>query len=388
MFTVKTYNKISANGLSLLDADKYTVGDDVADADGAIVRSASLHETEFPKSLKAIARAGAGTNNIPIDRCSENGIVVFNTPGANANAVKELVLAGLFLSSRKIVSGIEWAKTLKGNGDEVGKLVEKGKSAFTGPEILGKSIGIIGLGAIGVRVANAANHLGMKVYGYDPYLSLNSAWSLTHNAIHALSLKEIYEKCDYISVHVPLTHDTKGLINKDSIALMKEGVRILNFARGGLVNNDDIKAALELGKVAAYVTDFPSEELLDVNGVIAIPHLGASTPEAEENCAVMAVRELSDYLENGNITNSVNMPEAFMPRSGDMRVCVIHKNVPNILSQITAAVSNTNANIENLINKSKGDYAYTMLDVEKVDEQKLYDTLTAIGDEVVKVRII
>lgn len=388
MFNVKTYNKISANGLSLLDADNYAVSDDAADADGAIVRSASLHDTEFPKSLKAIARAGAGTNNIPIDRCSENGIVVFNTPGANANAVKELVLAGLFLSSRKIVSGIEWAKTLKGNGDEVGKLVEKGKSAFTGPEILGKSIGIIGLGAIGVRVANAANHLGMKVYGYDPYLSLNSAWSLTHNAIHALSLKEIYEKCDYISVHVPLTPDTKGLINKESIALMKEGVRILNFARGGLVNNDDIKAALENGKVAAYVTDFPSEELLDVNGVIAIPHLGASTPEAEENCAVMAVRELSDYLENGNITNSVNMPEAFMPRSGDMRVCVIHKNVPNILSQITAAVSNTNANIENLINKSKGDYAYTMLDVEKVDEKKLYDTLIAIGDEVVKVRII
>lgn len=388
MFNVKTYNKISANGISLLDAAKYTVGDEVPSPDGAIVRSASLHDVEFDANLKAIARAGAGTNNIPIDRCSENGIVVFNTPGANANAVKELVITGLFLSSRKIVPGIEWAKTLKGNGAEVGKLVEKGKSAFTGPEILGKSIGIIGLGAIGVRVANAANHLGMNVYGYDPYLSLNSAWNLTHNAIHAMSLKEIYEKCDYISIHVPLTKDTKGFINAEAISMMKDGVRILNFARGDLVNNGDIKAALESGKVASYVTDFPSEDLLDVNGIIAIPHLGASTPEAEENCAVMAVRELSDYLENGNITNSVNLPEAFMPRSSDMRICVIHKNVPNILSRITSAVGESNANIENLINKSRGDYAYTMLDVEKVDEQKIIDTISAIGDDVIRIRII
>lgn len=388
MFSVKTYNKISNNGLGLLDADKYIVGDDQDNADGAIVRSASLHDTEFPDNLKAIARAGAGTNNIPIDRCSSKGIVVFNTPGANANAVKELVLTGLFLSSRKIVAGIEWAKTLKGNGAEVGKMVEKGKSAFTGPEILGKSIGIIGLGAIGVRVANAANHLGMKVYGYDPYLSLNSAWSLTHNAIHAMSLKEIYEQCDYISIHVPLTADTKGFINDESIALMKDGVRILNFARGELVNSDAIKAALESGKVASYVTDFPSDELLDVNGVISIPHLGASTPEAEENCAVMAVKELSDYLENGNISNSVNLPEAFMPRSAEMRICVIHKNVPTILSQITAAVSESNANIENMLNKSRGDYAYTMLDVEPVDQQKIYDTIKAIGDDVIRIRVI
>ena len=388
MFSIKTYNKISNNGLSLLDAAKYVVGDDQDNADGAIVRSASLHDTEFPETLKAIARAGAGTNNIPIDRCSKDGIVVFNTPGANANAVKELVIAGLFLSSRKIVPGIEWAKTLKGNGAEVGKLVEKGKSAFTGPEILGKSIGIIGLGAIGVRVANAANHLGMSVYGYDPYLSVNAAWNLTHNAIHAMSLKEIYEKCDYISIHVPLTPDTKGFVNAESIAMMKDGVRILNFARGDLVNNDDIKAALESGKVASYVTDFPSEDLLDVNGVIAIPHLGASTPEAEENCAVMAVKELSDYLENGNISNSVNLPEAFMPRSGDMRICVIHKNVPNILSKITTAVGDSNANIENMINKSKGDYAYTMLDVETVDEDKIRETISAIGDDVIRIRII
>ena len=388
MFSIKTYNKISNNGLSLLDAANYVVGDDQDNADGAVVRSASLHDTEFPANLKAIARAGAGTNNIPIDRCSSQGIVVFNTPGANENAVKELVLTGLFLSSRKIVAGIDWAKTLKGNGAEVGKMVEKGKSAFTGPEILGKSLGIIGLGAIGVRVANAANHLGMKVYGYDPYLSLNSAWSLTHNAIHAMSLKEIYEKCDYISVHVPLTPDTKGFINDESIALMKDGVRVLNFARGELVNSDAMKAALESGKVASYVTDFPSDELLDVNGVISIPHLGASTPEAEENCAVMAVKELADYLENGNITNSVNLPEVVMPRSAAMRICVIHKNVPNILSQITAAVSESNANIENMVNKARGDYAYTMLDVAPVDEQKVYDTIRAIGDDVIRVRVI
>ncbi len=388
MFNIKTYNKISNNGLSLLDAANYTVGDEVANPDGAIVRSASLHDTVFDESLKAIARAGAGTNNIPIDRCSENGIVVFNTPGANANAVKELVLAGLLLSSRKVVAGIEWAKTLKGNGAEVGKMVEKGKSAFTGPEILGKSIGVIGLGAIGVQVANAANKLGMKVYGYDPYLSLNSAWHLTHNAIHAMDLKEIYEKCDYITIHVPLTKDTKGFINNETISIMKDGVRILNFARGDLVNSEDIKAALESGKVASYVTDFPSDELLDVNGVIAIPHLGASTPEAEENCAVMAVRELSDYLENGNISNSVNLPEAFMPRSGEKRICVIHKNVPNIISRITTAVAEGNVNIENLINKSKGDYAYTMLDVGAFDEAAVTEKIEAIGTEIIRIRII
>ncbi len=388
MFNIKTYNKISNNGLSLLDAANYTVGDEVANPDGAIVRSASLHDTVFEDSLKAIARAGAGTNNIPIDRCSESGIVVFNTPGANANAVKELVLAGLLLSSRKVVAGIEWAKTLKGNGAEVGKMVEKGKSAFTGPEILGKSIGVIGLGAIGVQVANAANKLGMKVYGYDPFLSLNSAWHLTHNAIHAMDLKEIYEKCDYITIHVPLTKDTKGFINNETISTMKDGVRILNFARGDLVNNDAIKAALESGKVASYVTDFPSDDLLDVNGVIAIPHLGASTPEAEENCAVMAVRELSDYLENGNISNSVNLPEAFMPRSSDKRICVIHKNVPNIISRITTAVAEENVNIENLINKSKGDYAYTMLDVGAFDEAAVTEKINAIGNEIIRIRII
>ncbi|MBO4733628.1 MAG: 3-phosphoglycerate dehydrogenase, partial [Clostridia bacterium] len=299
MYKIKTYNKISKTGLAAFD-DKYTVGDEVENADGAIVRSAALHEVEFPASLKAIARAGAGTNNIPIDRCSEQGIVVFNTPGANANAVKELVIAGMLISSRRVIPAIEWAKTLKGQGEEVGKLVEKGKSAFGGPELKGKTLGVIGLGAIGVLVANAANHLGMTVYGYDPYLSVNSAWNLTHNAVHIYDINEIFRKCDYITIHVPLVDSTKNMINKDTISLMKDGVRILNFARAGLVNSADIKAALESGKVAAYVTDFPTDDVLCVDGVIAIPHLGASTPESEDNCASMAAKELIDYIENGN----------------------------------------------------------------------------------------
>ena len=386
MYKIKTYNKISKTGLEVFD-DKYTVGDEVENADGAIVRSASLHDTEFPESLKAIARAGAGTNNIPIDRCSEQGIVVFNTPGANANAVKELVIAGMLISSRRVISGIEWAKTLKGNGAEVGKMVEKGKSAFAGPEIKGKSVGVIGLGAIGVMVANAANALGMKVYGYDPYLSVKSAWNLTHNAVHIFDINEIFEKCDYITIHVPLTDGTKNLVNKDAIAKMKDGVRILNFARGGLVNNDDIKAALESGKVAAYVTDFPSDDVLGVDGVIAIPHLGASTPESEDNCAGMAAKELIDYIENGNIVNSVNLPEITMPRSGENRVCVIHKNIPNMLTAITGIFAGDNINIENLLNKSRGDYAYTMLDIGAAETEAVAEKIGAI-DGVIRVRVI
>jgi D-3-phosphoglycerate dehydrogenase len=386
MFKIKTYNKISKSGLANFD-DKYTVGDEVENADGAIVRSASLHDTEFPASLQAIARAGAGTNNIPIDRCSEQGIVVFNTPGANANAVKELVLAGLFISSRRVISGIEWAKTLKGNGDEVGKMVEKGKSAFAGPEIKGKKLGVIGLGAIGVMVANSANALGMKVYGYDPYLSVKSAWNLTHNAVYIGDINEIFAECDYITVHVPLTPNTKNLINADSIAKMKDGVRILNFSRAALVDSAAIKAALESGKVASYVTDFPTDDVLGVDGIIAIPHLGASTPESEENCATMAAKELVDYIENGNIVNSVNLPEVTMPRSGQHRVCVIHKNVPNILTRITGLIADDNVNIENLLNKSRGDYAYTMLDIDEADVAQLKSEIEAI-DDIIRVRII
>ncbi len=304
-----------------------------------------------------------------------------------ANAVKELVIAGLLLSSRRVVSGIEWAKTLKGEGDAVGKLVEKGKGAFAGPEIKGKKLGVVGLGAIGVMVANAANHLGMTVYGYDPYLSVKSAWNLNHNAVHINDINEIFANCDYITIHVPLTDATKNLVNADTLAKCKDGVRIFNFARGGLVNNDDIKAALESGKVAAYVTDFPSDDILGVDGVIAIPHLGASTPESEDNCAGMAAKELIDYIENGNIVNSVNLPEITMPRSGENRVCVIHKNIPNMLTAITGIFAGDNINIENLLNKSRGDYAYTMLDIGTADISAVAEKIGAI-DGVIRVRVI
>ncbi len=387
MYNIKTFNKISPNGLERFNKDKYVVGDDIENADGALVRSASLHEMEFPADLKAIARAGAGTNNIPIERCSDAGIVVFNTPGANANAVKELVLAGLLISSRRVIPGIEWAKTLKGNCEDVGKAVEKGKSAFVGPEIKGKKLGIIGLGAIGVLVANAASHLGMQVYGYDPYLSLTAAWNLTHNAHRAMDIKEIFENCDYITIHVPMTADTKNLINADAIATMKDSVRILNFARGGLVNSADMIQALESGKVASYVTDFPDEQLLGVDGVIAIPHLGASTPESEDNCAEMAVNALIDYLENGNITNSVNLPNISMPRSGEKRICVIHKNIPNMLTSITSVMAKDNINIENLLNKSRGDYAYTLLDINGGESVDIMQDILAI-EGIIRVRII
>lgn len=387
MKAIKTYNKISKTGLAVLDKGGYTYGDEVENPIGAVVRSASLHDTQFPESLLAIARAGAGTNNIPIDRCSEDGIVVFNTPGANANAVKELVIAGLLISSRRIIPATQWAQGLKGNGAEVGKMVEKGKSAFGGPEISGKSLGVIGLGAIGVRVANAANHLGMKVYGYDPYLSVNAAWSLTHNAIHAIDIKEIYEKCDYITIHVPLTPETKGFINAEAIAAMKDGVRILNFSRADLVNSDDVIAALENGKVATYVTDFPTDEVLGRDGVIAIPHLGASTPESEDNCAKMAAEQLADYIENGNITNSVNLPNISMPRSSDIRVCIIHKNIPTMLTQITQTMAKDNINIENMLNKSKKEYAYTLLDITEGDRERIEADLKAI-DGVIKVRLV
>ena len=386
MYNIKTYNKIAKIGLDNFD-DKYTVGEDISSPVGAIVRSAALHEEQFDDTLLAIARAGAGTNNIPVERCSDEGIVVFNTPGANANAVKELVLAGLLLSSRRVLPAIEWAKTLKGNGDQVGKMVEKGKSAFAGPEIRGKKLGVIGLGAIGVLVANAANQLGMKVYGYDPYLSLQNAWNLSHHINRAADMKEIFENCDYISLHIPLTKDTKDTIDAAALASMKDGVRILNFARDGLVNSTDMIVALEQGKVASYVVDFPTDEMIGVNGVICIPHLGASTPESEDNCAVMAANQLIDYIENGNIVNSVNLPNISMAKSGDKRICIIHKNIPNMLTAITTIVAKDNVNIENLLNKSRGDIAYTMLDVNECDTDTINEHLSAI-DGVIRVRII
>ena len=362
MYNVQTLNKISAVGLGKL-GEGYTYGDNVENPDAILVRSASMHDMEMPASLLAIARAGAGVNNIPLDKCSEQGIVIFNTPGANANAVKELVLAGLLLSSRKIVAGIEWAKTLKGNGDAVGKMVEKGKSKFAGPEIKGKTLVVIGLGAIGALVANAAIALGMDVIGYDPFLSVDGALQLSRHITHVTNLDEIFANSDYITVHVPLTPDTKNIICANNIAKMKDGVRILNYSRADLCNSADVVAGIQSGKISSYVTDFATDDLLGVDGVIAMPHLGASTPESEDNCAEMAAKEIKDYLENGNITNSVNFPAAKMARTGDVRYCVLHKNVPSILQTILSFVSEQGANIENMENKSRKDYAYTIIDV-------------------------
>ena len=387
MYQVKCLNKISPLGTSRL-GENYHVGEDVENPDAILVRSAAMHDMEFNKNLLAIARAGAGTNNIPVERCVQEGIVVFNTPGANANAVKELVIAALLLTSRKIVPGIEWAGTLKGKGDEVGKLVEKGKSSFVGPEIAGKTLGVVGLGAIGILVANAAEAWGMKVMGYDPFLSVEGAWGLSSNTQRALTLEEIYANCDYISLHVPLTPDTKEMINAATIAQMKEHVRILNFARGDLVNNTDLLKALSDGKVAAYATDFPNDALLGVENVLAIPHLGASTPESEDNCACMAADEIKDYLENGNIKNSVNLPNVSMPReNGAKRVCIIHQNIPNMISTLTGVLANIGVNIENMQSKSKKEYAYTILDVTgNVND----DTVKAINDNdgIIFVRVI
>ena len=380
-----TLNKIAACGTDRLAG--YTITDDMAGAAGVMVRSAAMHDMDLPDTLLGIARAGAGVNNIPIDKCSEQGIVVFNTPGANANAVKELVLAGLFLASRKVVDGIAWAQTLTGEGDAVGKLVEKGKSAFGGPELLGKKLGVIGLGAIGVLVANAAVALGMDVYGYDPFLSVDAAWKLSRHIHHANTLDEIYAECDYITVHVPLVPDTKGMLNEAAFAAMKDGVRILNFSRAGLVDSDAMLAALEAGKVAAYVVDFPTDEMLGVQGVVAIPHLGASTPESEDNCAVMAANQLKAYLEDGNIINSVNFPDVNVPRAGDVRVCVLHRNIPNMLAQISSVVSACGVNIASMTNKSRKDLAYTLLDVEGAVCDDVADKIAAI-DGIIRVRVL
>lgn len=386
MYNIQTLNKISKYGTDNFDTAKYTVADEVANPDAIMVRSAAMHDMEFGSNLLAIARAGAGVNNIPVDKCAEQGICVFNTPGANANAVKELVIAGLLLTSRKIPDAMIWAQTLKGNGAEVGKMVEKGKSQFAGPEIMGKTLGVIGLGAIGVLVANAAIALGMKVVGYDPFLSVKAALGLDPSVKTAADVKELYAAADYVTIHVPFNADTKGTINADAIAAMKDGVRVLNFARGELVDNSAILPALESGKVAAYITDFPSDEVLGAKGVIAIPHLGASTPESEDNCAKMAALELIDYIENGNIKNSVNYPDASMNAAGT-KICVMHKNVPAVISALTTALGDAGLNIDNMLNKSKKDYAYTLLDVAGDVSDDVVAKLSAV-DTVIKVRVI
>lgn len=370
-----------------LPSDNYTYGDDIKNPDAIILRSFNMHEMDLPDSLTAVARAGAGVNNIPLDKCSEKGIVVFNTPGANANAVKELVIASLFLSSRKIVAGINWASTLADEGDNITKVVEKGKSAFAGPEIAGKKLGVIGLGAIGVKVANAASALDMEVMGYDPFLSVNAAWGLSRAVLKASSAKEIFETCDYITLHLPLNDNTKGMVGAESLASMKDGVRILNFARGGLVDTDALLNAIESGKVASYVTDFPDAKMIGNESIIAIPHLGASTPESEDNCAMMAAEELKEYLENGNIINSVNFPSCVLEREAETRVCVLHKNIPNMLGQISAFFAGKNINIKNMLNKSKGENAYTVLETDEHPGADVVEALSAI-DGIVKVRVL
>ena len=380
---IQLLNKIAAVGLNQLD-DSYNVGENIENPDGIMVRSAVMHEMEFAPSLKAIARAGAGVNNIPIERCSESGIVVFNTPGANANGVKELAICALLLAARDIVGGIAWANTLT---EDVAKQVEKGKSKFAGTELMGKTLGVIGLGAIGGKIANTAIHLGMNVIGCDPFLSIEGAWNLNHRVSRAATYDEVFEKSDYITLHVPATKDTKNMICAESIAKMKNGVKIINLSRADLVNAAELKAALAEGKVSAYVTDFPTEEVINTPGVVAIPHLGASTEESEDNCAVMAARELDDYLRNGNIKNSVNYPNVEMPRSGAARICVLHQNVPSILTKITAAVADEGLNIENMTNKSKGENAYTVLDVSSSPSDDAIARISAV-EGINRVRVI
>ena len=383
MYNVKLYNKISKVGLDDLDPAKDTCSEDFTDYNAVLVRSAKLHDVEFPKNLRCIARAGAGVNNIPIDRCSEEGIVVFNTPGANANAVKELVICALLLASRKVVQGANWVKGLKGTPD-IGPAAEKGKSTYAGPEIAGKKLGIIGLGAIGVKVANAAVGLDMEVWGYDPYLSVDGALKLDRSVKHVTELDEIFVNCDYITIHVPLNADTKNTISAEAIEKMKDGVRVINLARGELVDTKAMAKALESGKVAAYVSDFASDEILEQENAITLPHLGASTPESEDNCAKMAVYEITEYLEKGTIRNSVNFPNLKVPYEGGYRICMIHKNIPNMIASITSAVR---CNIENMGNRSKGDYAYTIIDTAEAPTEANLDELRAI-EGMISVRTI
>ena len=386
MYKYHCLNPISAVGLDQLD-ENYVNVETAKGADAILVRSAKMHEMEFDKNLKVIARAGAGVNNIPLERCAEEGVVVFNTPGANANGVKELVIAGMLLAARDIIGGINWVQEYEEDGD-IAKITEKKKKVFAGTELEGKKLGVIGLGAIGVLVANAAVHLGMEVYGYDPYVSVDSAWRLSRNIHHAKTADEIYKECDYITVHVPALEDTKGMINKDAISLMKKGVVILNFARDVLVNQEDIVDALVSEKVRCYVTDFPTKEIVGVRGAIVIPHLGASTEESEDNCAKMAAAEVKDFLENGNITHSVNFPDCDMGAKGEgERITILHKNIPNMIGQFTALLAEKNMNIEVMTNNSRKEYAYTMLDVDGTVSEDVEAQLAAV-EGVLKVRVI
>ena len=386
MFNYTCLNPIAGVGLDLL-SDEYNKVDDIKDAQAVLVRSAAMHDMELPKTLEVVARAGAGVNNIPLDKCAEAGIVVFNTPGANANGVKELVFAGMLLAARDVVGGIEWVKGEEGNAD-VAKLAEKQKKNFAGSEIAGKKLGVIGLGAIGVKVANAATHLGMEVYGYDPYLSVNAAWNLSSEVKHIVNVEDIYKECNYITVHVPALDSTKGMINKEAFDMMQDGTIIINCARDVLVDEKAIGEALKSGRVKKYVTDFPNPVTAGMEGAIVLPHLGASTAEAEDNCAIMAVKELRNYIENGNIVNSVNYPACDMGVCTSAgRVAVCHKNVPAIISKITSVMGDEGINIEEMANKSRGDYAYSMLDISESASETVVDKLASI-EGVIKVRVI
>ncbi len=388
MFKIQTLNKIDPIGLKNFPLDNYEIASEFTTPDAIIVRSQKMHDMELSSSLKAIARAGAGVNNIPIEKCTDNGIVVFNTPGANAHGVKELTIAGLLLASRDISGSIEWAKTLIGKGDEVPGLVEKGKKNFAGQEIRGKTLAVIGLGAIGVLVANAAQSLGMNVLGYDPFISVKHAWKLSRNVKQAEGIESLLANADYITLQIPLLPETKNFINKDKFKMMKDGARLLNFARGGLVDHGDLKEAIESGKVAKYLTDFPDEEVLKMDNVISIPHLGASTAESETNCAVMAVDQVRDFLENGNIVNSVNFPTAEMERNGGVRILIANKNVPNMVSQISTVMAGEGMNIANMLNRHQGDIAYNIIDIDRKETDPIIAEKLAAIEGVVMVRLI
>ncbi len=387
MYHIKTLNKISPVGLNRFEPEHYTVSDSETAEEGIVVRSAKLLDYDFPKSLLGIARAGVGVNNIPLDRCSEAGIAVFNTPGANANAVKELVLCAMLMGSRDVDGGIRWVRDQVASGVDVAAVVEKGKSAFVGPELYKKTLGVIGLGAIGSLVSNVALDMGMDVYGYDPFLSVDAALRLDRHIHVVKDINELYKRADYITIHIHYTEKTAHMIDGKAIGAMKRGVRFINLARGEIVDDDAMLAALDTGKVAAYVTDFPNNRLVQAHNVVAMPHLGASTPESEQNCAVMAVDQLKDYLENGNIRNSVNLPAVSMERSGVMRMCVIHKNVPAMLASITTLLGRDGVNVENLSNKSKGDYAYTIVDLATEVDRSVVEDVRNLPN-VIRVRVI
>ena len=391
MFTVKTLNNIAECGLNVLNSDNYTINNDTENPDAILLRSFNMHEMGLDKSVKAIARAGAGTNNIPVSKYTEQGIVVFNTPGANANAVKELVLTALMASSRNLFEGLTWTRTLDSKGDEIPKLVESGKKQFVGKEIKGKTLGVIGLGAIGALVANDALDLDMDVIGFDPFISVDTAWNLSRNVQRAMTIEQLYANSDYITVHVPLVDGTRGMFNKEAFNIMKDGVHILNFSRGELANEEDMAVALESGKVGKYITDFPNQTVMKMKNAVCLPHLGASTAEAEENCAIMAARQVKEFLETGNIKNSVNFPNAFLDYTGKRRVTVFHKNVPNMVGNITSALSNYNLNIADMVNRSRGDFAYTMIDIDNtLDGDVIPGLEEKIGqvEGIINVRII